>query len=194
MKKGLFISGIILLIFWLAIFIPIGWMLINSPSVEGKSKILKFILLIFNPFSIIGVIFLIISFKNKENVKKKNNSKNLKGISGWLLFFVIILIFELLYLLIETILFYQQTNYLKIIDTIISSILLLVSLVFIFKNSRFAPKLTIATFWISFLTGILFDFLSKNINVALYFFAFIESIILTIYFLKSKRVKNTFVN
>lgn len=121
--------------------------------------------------------------------------KKLQGLGGWLIFpiigFIIAIPVYFLYIFLRISELIQSFFVLTLILYIILICLFIVTLVFAFTKSKKAPLFFIITFWtqyfvLNILAWILIGF-SSSVIIGLS-----APIIWTLYFIKSKRVKNTF--
>lgn len=141
----------------------------------------------------------------------KDSSRNLQGISGWLLFFVIWMGFGIVYFPISLVSSYINPlidlSILYIITSIISWLLSVGIFILVFTKKSWVPKYIIAVIWFQFIMGLIslsnvkFNFSSQLESTAglvgkIFSLAFVLAwaIIWNIYFVKSQRVKNTFIN
>jgi len=138
---------------------------------------------------------------------KQINAEELKGIGGWLILPAIGLIYSLIVILYDlTVSFEGGSTYFifAFILDVIFLVIIILALVSFFNKSSSAPKLMIGMYcfgvFYSIIT-ILLLFIYFGDSVESYsslfgnsFIQILVSTIWSIYFLKSKRVKNTFVN
>jgi hypothetical protein len=153
--------------------------------------------------------------KQKKSVNANSNSSNLKGIGGWLLFFVILLCLNVITGFFGVISFFMiefQNSLLFAPLTVISWILSILVLVLILRKSKNTRKLTITALSISILLSVLAiifaittlsgfgDSMSDATFSTLLSIiirspiGIVFSILWIVYFIKSRRVKNTFGN
>ncbi|HRZ85160.1 MAG TPA: DUF2569 family protein [Candidatus Paceibacterota bacterium] len=143
--------------------------------------------------------------------EKEVTNKDLQGINGWLLFFVIWIGISIILFPIQLIgnlnnpLFSLSTIY--IIISIFSLLLTISIFILIFTKKSWVPKYIILIIWLQFLIG-LTSFLTIKFNFSSQLeaiaglvglilgivFSLAWAILFTIYLVKSQRVKNTFVN
>ena len=150
-------------------------------------------------------------------MKKRLGKNKLKGIRGWLMFYVIILVLYIVSSLVNII--YTLTNYrlYLLIGNSISFILFVVSLIFILKESKKAIMINIIALWVAYLVGVGFSvhnfltnpfvpsslpqgyddlIISANIFGIVFssLLGLVAAILWTFYWRRSERVKNTFVH
>jgi len=138
--------------------------------------------------------------------------KKFKGIGGWLILITLMFIFSAIantYLLIQKIILLFNNPSLGIyISAILSGIycvLIWLSIIFIFMKKKIAVKLfiyaivagTIFIFWYFLISQLIYSSLNfmeilQN-NIIIILFNLIINILVVIYLLKSKRVKNTLI-
>ncbi|MFH1608138.1 MAG: DUF2569 family protein [archaeon] len=131
---------------------------------------------------------------------KNESKKKLKGIGGWLLFFTIIIIIFVILLTTLSIFYIVDLIQGKPIATnpymLFVQVMLLIlwgyALNLEFKYKKEFPKVVIGVLIINWILGLVNSIFESNI---FYFLAtgFVWTLIWVAYFLKSKRVKNTFV-
>ena len=143
--------------------------------------------------------------------EKESTSKNLQGIGGWLVFFIIWVGFAIVYFPIQLAsTFINPMVELNIVYTVtsIASWLLSVSIfILIFTKKSWVPKYIISVIWFQFVIGLTslsnvkFNFSSQLESTAglvgMIFglvFGLAWAIVWNLYFVKSQRVKNTFLN
>ena len=139
--------------------------------------------------------------KQEENIKKKKKSQ---GIEGWLILPAIGIIFGSISYLSDTLeIMSALSEYPRWMFLITFGMLFLYTYTafLYFNKNKDAPKFFIITIWTNFIySSILFWIVSSfiemeeirlTLEVPLYFVA---TIVWTLYFVFSKRVKNTFVN
>ncbi|MBD0379887.1 DUF2569 family protein [Paenibacillus sedimenti] len=135
----------------------------------------------------------------------QENQKNLAGIRGWLLFYVI---FSIVGFLINLFGLYNEFYIFKLIETlewniervydvgayILLEILIVISLFYLLKKNKNGPQFTIITELIGILIGIIdFFFSNRRIDEVLeLMLTIILGTIWILYFRYSKRVKATF--
>ena len=121
-------------------------------------------------------------------------NKNIEGIGGWLLVYVILLAFGLVYAPINLLSIYNNPlvdiGMVFLLTSIITWLLGLSIFILIFTKKKWLPTYIISVIWISFAVGWSTVGLSNLAN-ALY--GLILNILWTLYFIKSQRVKNTFI-
>ena len=164
------------------------------------------------------------------------DNKNLKGVAGWLLVYLICIFIGILYSVLSLIFILVSKNSLvgagpfsllltpstgELILDILTILLSIGIVIFIVSKLRKAPKWIIIIVWSGFVLGLIKDFVytlprqnaainamynianmtnygagfiytSALVSIGL-FFAVAINITITLYFIKSKRVKNTFV-
>lgn len=142
--------------------------------------------------------------------EKEGGNKALKGIGGWLLFFVIWIGIGVVYSPIDMVSSYTSplfdVNVVWILASVISWLLSLSVFILIFTKKIWVPKYIITIIWIQFflslksLSGISFNptLLAETMAVLIgiiigLVFVLVLAIVWTLYFVKSQRVKNTFV-
>ncbi len=120
--------------------------------------------------------------------------KKIKGLGGWLIFLQITLWASLVISLI-TLIFYSLSIALYI-STILSLILLIIDFIFLYKKKEAFILFSVILLWISLFSNIIITFFSfqEIISFVILTIYFFEDICWTIYLLKSRRVKNTFIN
>ena len=139
-------------------------------------------------------------------------NNEIKGIGGWLLFFVILLILGVLGDLSKVISSFNESVLSSVIYLILG-LFGVITMIFIFNKSSKAPKITIVYLWVSFVFSSIMLFLSASgfglegahqeivdtaqnyllvISALSIFIELIITIIFTLYLMKSARVKNTF--
>ena len=143
--------------------------------------------------------------------EKEGTSKNLQGIGGWLLFFVIWMGFSIVYFPIQLASSYinplVELNIVYTTTSIVSWLLSVSMLILIFMKKSWVPKYIIAVIWFQFVIGLTslsnvkFNFSSQLESTAALVgvifglvFGIVWAIIWNPYFVKSQRVKNTFIN
>lgn len=138
----------------------------------------------------------------------KRKEDRLVGIGGWLLFFVIIMGLSIIYMpidliIIRTITVIHLTAF-DLLEVIISWLLILSVFILIFTKKRGVPTYAIIVVWFNFILGLVSFFQIKfdsDFSIIGFVIAVIITFVLslgwailfTLYFLKSKRVRNTFV-
>lgn len=150
-------------------------------------------------------------------MKKREHKNNLRGIGGWLLFYIIILALYIVSAFTNII--YTSLDYrpFLLFSNSISLILFIASLYFILKESRKAVWVNMVTLWIAYLAGVGFSIhnfltnpfvpsslpegyeeiiISANIFGIVFHGLVSLAIVLlwTFYWRRSERVKNTFVH
>lgn len=137
------------------------------------------------------------------------SKKEIKGIGGWLLILIIGFFFSAIFsFFIELLiiyLIYLKFSFFRIVCFILITLILLLEIWTInvgFKKKKTFPKIAIITLWVTFLIGggfslyyynaiDSFEAIGKIIDILL---SLALSILWTLYLIKSKRVKNTFIN
>ncbi len=118
-----------------------------------------------------------------------NKKQPPKGIGGWMILFQIGFWWGLL-LMIENIIYFSNENLiLNLILSIISSILILISIILMYSHKKQFVLIAIITLWFIFLM-LLLESLTHLWDIII---QTIPPVLWTIYLIKSKRVKNTFV-
>ncbi|MBM3233222.1 DUF2569 domain-containing protein [Candidatus Pacearchaeota archaeon] len=137
--------------------------------------------------------------------------EKLKGIEGWLLVFVIFQIFGIIGALNEIVNIFseksqEQMEVLKSIGIVVNEMplpmiismntialaLISVSLILIFRKSRYAKNWTYVAIWVDFVVSLIG--IGYTFPTITYIFSGAISLAWTLYFSRSKRVKNTLVN
>ena len=124
------------------------------------------------------------------------NKKKLEGIWGWLLLPVIGLIISSVisvFISLFSIFFMNETEYqIYFITFLIGSFFSIYSLILIFNRRKDAPRWSILTIWYFAVIQVLYVLILPNWNAFDLSGFLLAPIIWTIYFVNSKRVKNTF--
>ena len=115
--------------------------------------------------------------------------KKLEGIGGWLLIYVILL-FGSIFILIFSLT--TPTSLSIFILELIRLILLICAIILILCKKRIAIGINIAILWFCFIISIIEIMIFEDYYVLIRYLVF--TIIWTLYFNKSKRVKNTLIN
>ena len=137
---------------------------------------------------------------------KKEDNK-LQGIGGWLLVLVICMGFSIIYFPISLVSTYInpmiQLNIVYTITSIISWLLSVSMFILIFTKKSWIPTYIISVIWFQFLIGLTslsnvkFNFssqLESTAGLVWMIFSFLAwAIIWNLYFVKSQRIKNTFI-
>ena len=125
--------------------------------------------------------------------------KQLKGIRGWLIILILNLFLILTFNFVSIIgLINFEGTFILIVLSLIMIFLSGFTLYLIFTKQESAPKFAIMAFLFDILIALLYSYCSANLSYEIYPYPIVNplmsAIIWTIYILKSKRVKNTFVN
>ncbi len=128
--------------------------------------------------------------QGKQKVEKKNTRK-LKGVRGWLLFYVVVFIMDLILLI-----FYTTSEIFDIVSSVFFWVVGVLSLILIFRHSSKAPLWNLIYLWASVAIVILYYLLDLSWGYSGFdlISGLIYALIWIIYWRKSKRVKNTFGN
>ena len=140
---------------------------------------------------------------NKEStnvVVNKVGDSNLVGFGGWLLLPVIgLFLGGLLYLIaIPSTIFLLSAEYsINLIVVLVGFVVMLLVeiyvLVIFLKKKKEAPNYYIGLIWLGVIIGIINVFFSST-KIGSVFSGIVGGVVWTAYFMKSRRVKNTFVN
>lgn len=115
--------------------------------------------------------------------------KQLKGLGGWLILLQIGLLFNLLFSILEQFMREQSWFWL------IFSFFTLIIIIFMWSVSKYFPKMAIIFVWGSLVSGVIIFIIAgtSNFSTRPNLYNFVNTIVWTIYLIRSKRVKNTFV-
>tara|TARA_Y100000310_G_scaffold240458_1_gene244281 strand:+ start:2216 stop:2632 length:417 start_codon:yes stop_codon:yes gene_type:complete len=137
---------------------------------------------------------------NKVITEKMVNEQKLKGFGGWLLLpliglflgaalYLVVIILGIILLSLE----FSITNLVSLIGFILMlSITIFVLILFLKKKSK-TPSYYIGLIWLGTIIGLINLILSGG-AFGSFVWSVIGAIIWTAYFMKSRRVKNTFIN
>ena len=125
--------------------------------------------------------------------------EKLQGLGGWLILPIIGLSLSVLILITNIIAvnIMPEFNSQNIILSFLYGALLvfvIISLFSIFKKKKYVPKMMIFFYVTIFAISLFIDFLTNNFSIPGLIGSIIGGTIWILYFIKSKRVKNTFVN
>ena len=216
-----FIQSIVYNLLWVAI--PIAgffasyklykqkkWALIILLALLGVELLLKSVHGSFSTFMILTVLmtaFVVFAMirgkKQKAGPERRVTEKPAaigegpRGIAGWLLVMVILLILNGIIALVAVIFILSEISQIVALSSLVALGLIAYSLVLIFQKKRKAVLLTKAALWymvfdLLLSSGLLSDDFSMSVRIALNMTIF--ALLWTMYLDKSKRVRNTLVN
>ena len=139
--------------------------------------------------------------------------KHLKGIGGWLILLIILLFWDVLSYLqmilsnlgiigkpdlsafAELGITVRELNpSLELLAISLLVVLYVIALIFLFKQKKSAPAVTLITIWTSYVLGTLMSLYQVLlVGIVLAIIGLIPAVLWTLYFKKSVRVKQTFV-
>lgn len=136
-------------------------------------------------------VYLITEGNKIQDKQKVKNNKRLKGVCGWLLFYVVVFIIDLILLI-----FYTTSESFDIISSVFFWAIGIFSLILIFRHSPKAPLWNLIYLWATVATIILYYLFDLSWGYSGFDLigSLIYSLIWIMYWRKSKRVKNTFGN